>query len=293
MATFEAHRPALLALAYRMLGDVARAEDMVQEAWIRFGRAADVDAPRAFLVTTVTRLCLNELGSARARREEARDDRLPEPVDLDETGLGAVEAIDRISMAFLVVLQRLTPSERAVLLLHEVFEFDHVEIAAFLGRSEAACRQLLRRARDNVAAERRALATSQEEHRRLVKAFVRASTAGDLTQMLALLVPDATLVVDAGPSAARLGRTRNIGRPVRGARRIASFAATLGRRRDLPGTLHECVLNGQPAIVRVWDGRPVSATLVSVAGGRIHRIFIQADAARLTHLGAAVRTVSA
>src|SRR5580693_7325823 len=135
--TFETHRPALLAYAYRMLGDMGRAEDMVQEAWMRWqGRQVVVDAPKAFLVTTVTRLCLDELDSARARREESRSDRLPEPVDLIDRGVGRIEALDRISMAFVVLLQRLTPAERAVFLLHEAFDLEHAEIADLLGKSE-------------------------------------------------------------------------------------------------------------------------------------------------------------
>src|SRR6202163_1465020 len=148
--TFETHRPALLALAYRMLGELARAEGAGQEAWVRWqNREGDVEAPKAFLLTTVTRLCLDELGSARARREESRSDRLPEPVDLDHTGIGRVEMLDQISMAFLVLLQRLTPAERAVLLLHDVFDMSHGEIATLLGKNDAACRQLLKRAREN------------------------------------------------------------------------------------------------------------------------------------------------
>src|SRR5262245_27356063 len=116
VAVFESHRPALLALAYRMLGDVGRAQDSVQEAWLRWHhRDVEVESPKAFLVTVVTRLCLNELGSARARREESRSDRLPEPVDLDEAGLGRLEELEQLSMAILVVLERLTPAERATL----------------------------------------------------------------------------------------------------------------------------------------------------------------------------------
>src|SRR5438309_6410967 len=138
-ATFESHRPALLALAYRMLGEMARAEDVVQEAWVRWQGQAEVDEPKAFLITTVTRLCLDELGSARARREESRSDRLPEPVDLDEAGIGRVEMLDQISMAFLVLLQRLTPAERAVLLLHDVFDMSHAEIGSILKKNDAAC----------------------------------------------------------------------------------------------------------------------------------------------------------
>src|SRR5262249_24734173 len=140
LAIFESHRAALMALAYRMLGDLGRAEDMVQEAWLRWqSHAESVENPKAFLVTVVTRLCLNELDSARARREESRSDRLPEPVDLGRTGMEAIEALDQVSMAFLVVLQRLTPAERAVLLLRDVFEFDYGEIAALVHKSEVAC----------------------------------------------------------------------------------------------------------------------------------------------------------
>src|SRR5215468_8797205 len=139
-----------------MLGDLARAEDVVQDAWMRWqGHASDVDAPKAFLLKVVTRLCLNEMGSARARREESRGDRLPEPVDLDDSGFGRAEMLDQISMAFLVVLQRLTPAERAALLLHDVFDLSHREIGELLQKREAASRQLLSRARENVAEERR------------------------------------------------------------------------------------------------------------------------------------------
>jgi len=287
VSVFESHRPALVALAYRMLGDLARAEDLVQEAWLRWqGRSVEVDAPKAFLLKVVTNLCLNELDSARARREESRGDRLPEPVDLGESGIGRVEALDRISMAFLVVLQRLTPAERAALLLHDVFDLGHDEIARLLGRSEAACRQLLSRARANVASERRVLHASPEEHQSLLQAFVRATGAGDIGPLLDLLAEDATLVVDVGPEGKRVGRIRNAGRPISGARRIAAFLAAVrresGERRDTP---IERMLNGEPAAIFVRDGRATAAVLISVADGKIRHVFIQADAARLQHLG--------
>jgi RNA polymerase sigma-70 factor (ECF subfamily) len=286
-ATFELHRPALTALAYRMLGDMARAEDVVQEAWLRWqGRAVDVDAPKAFMLKIVTRLCLNELDSARARREESRGDRLPEPVDLDESGLGTLEMLDQVSMAFLVVLQRLTPAERAVLLLHDVFDMTHAEIASLVQKTEPACRQLLMRARENVAEERRVLHASREEHRHLLQAWVQARRSGDMNSMLDLLAEDATLIVDAGEGVRRVGRIRNVGRPVVGAKRIAAFLAAVERASAQPSTLHECVLNGQPAIVYLGDGgRPVAALMIAVAGGRIRHVFVQADAARLKHLG--------
>jgi RNA polymerase sigma-70 factor (ECF subfamily) len=285
--TFEVHRPALLALAYRMLGDLGRAEDVVQDAWVRWqGHTSAVETPRAFLLKVVTRLCLNEMDSARARREESRGDRLPEPVDLDRSGFGRIEMLDQVSMAFLVVLQRLTPSERAALLLHDVFDFSHRQIAELLHRTEPACRQLLARARENVAQERRVLEASADEHRRLLHAFVQASAAGEQQRLIELLADDATLVVDAGPAGGRVGRIRNVGRPVEGATKIAAFIGQVARADTGPREIRECRLNGEPAVVIVRDGRPYAAVLVSVAAGKIRRAFIQTDPARLTHLGA-------
>lgn len=284
--TFESHRSTLIAHAYRMLGDMARAEDIVQEAWLRWrGRSVEVEAPRAFLLKVVTRLCLNELDSARARREESRGDRLPEPIALDESVLGRVEMGDRISMAFLVMLQRLTPAERAVLLLHDVFDLSHSEIASLVQKSEVACRQLLSRARDNVAKERRVLQASQAEHRKLLQAFVQASRSGELDSMLSLLAEDAMLIVDVGPAGRRVGRIRNVGRPVVGARRVAAFLAAVARQNTANRTAHECFLNGEPAVVFLEDGRPSAAVLISVADGRIRHIFVHADETRLSHLG--------
>src|SRR5262249_29693645 len=162
------------------LGEVQRAEDVVQDAWLRWrDRASEIASPKAFLIKVVTRLCLNELASARARKEEARGDRLPDPLDLGPSGLDRVEALDQGSMAFIVLLQRLTPAERAVLLLHDVFEVVHAEIATLVGKSTPACRQLLKRARDHVATERRGLSVSPEAHRRLLRAFLDAAISGD------------------------------------------------------------------------------------------------------------------
>src|SRR5262249_51474143 len=154
VATFERCRPDLVALAYRMLGDMGRAEDMTQEAWLRWSRhGEEAESPKAYLVTIVTRLCLNELGSARQRREESREDRLPEPVALADTTLERLDAVEQVSMALLFVLQRLRPAERAVLLLHDVFDFDHAAIGAVVGKTAAACRKLLERARQHLAEE--------------------------------------------------------------------------------------------------------------------------------------------
>ena len=210
---------------------------------------------------------------------------MAEPVDLDLVGSDAVEALDQISMAFLVLLQRLTPAERAVLLLHEVFEMSHSEIGALLEKSEAACRQLLGRARAHLNSERRGLQTSREEHRRLLLAFVEASRNGEMDRMLALLAEDATLVIDTGPEGKRVGPIRNVGRPVEGATRIAAFLAAVARQVPAFGELRECVLNGEPAVVYVREGRPAAAILISAADGEIRRVFVQVDPRRLQHLG--------
>jgi RNA polymerase sigma-70 factor (ECF subfamily) len=284
LAVFESHRALLVAHAYRMLGDLGLAEDMVQDAWLRWeSRRVEVDSPRAYLVTLVTRLCLNELDSAKSRREESRSDRLPEPIDLDEGGIGRVEMLDQVSMAFLVVLQRLTPAERAVLLLRDVFDFGYDEIAALVGKSEAACRKLLERARENVATEKRLFSTSPEVHRRLLAAFTEAATGGDLDALLTMLADDAVMITDGGPGGRSARGVRNLPVPLRGARRIAAFIAATARDSDLVVEIHE--LNGQPALVFYDQDAPFAALLLGVADGRIHRVFFHADLARLRYLG--------
>ena len=281
---FESHRALLVAHAYRMLGDLGRAEDIVQDAWLRWSsRHVEVESPRAYLVTLVTRLCFNELDSARHRREESRGDRLPEPVDLDEGGIGRVETLDQISMAFLVVLQRLTPTERAVLLLREVFDFDYKEIATLVGKSEAACRKLLERARQHVTEGKRLFSASPAEHRRLLAAFTEAASAGNIQALVALLAEDAVLVTDGGADGRRVAGIRNLRAPLEGAARIAAFIVATARSVDLESEMHE--LNGQPALVFYRDNAPFAALLLAVADGRIHRIFFHADVERLRYLG--------
>jgi RNA polymerase sigma-70 factor, ECF subfamily len=287
LSTFESHRAMLVAHAYRMLGDLGRAEDMVQEAWLRWsGRQTDedIESPRAYLVTLITRLCLNELDSARSRREESRAGRLPEPVDLEDGGIGRIELMDQISMAFLVMLQRLTPAERAVLLLRDVFDFDYGEIAALVGKNEAACRKLLERARTHVANEKRLFSATPEAHQRLLTAFTQAVRAGDVDAVVNLLAEDAVMISDGGPEGRRIAGARTLDAPLTGARRIASVITGSSRRGKLATELHE--LNGQPAIVFYDDaGAPLAALLLAITDDRIHRLFFHADPARLSHLG--------
>jgi RNA polymerase sigma-70 factor (ECF subfamily) len=284
LAAFESHRALLVAHAYRMLGDLGRAEDMVQEAWLRWdSRHEEVVSPRAYLVTLVTRLCFNELDSARSRREESRSDRLPEPVYLEEGGIGRVEMLDQISMAFLVVLQRLTPAERAVLLLREVFDFDYKEIGALVDKSEPACRKLLERARENVAKEKRLFSASREAHQRLLAAFTQAASAGDLDSLIAMLAEDAVLITDGGPEGRRVAGIRNLQAPLQGARKIAAFVAATASSTDLDFEVHE--LNGQPAVVFYDEDAPFAALLLAIADDRIHRVFFHGDVGRLRRLG--------
>src|SRR5258705_1146680 len=178
LATFDQYRSLLFSIAYRMLGTVADAEDMLQETFIRWQQSAreDIRSPRAFLVTIISRLCINHLQSARVRREEYVGQWLPEPLVTDPGSdpFGIVKVDESLSMAFLVLLERLTPIERAVFLLREVFEYDYSEIAAVLGQSEVNCRQILRRARQHVSEMRPRFEAPEQKHEELLRVFLDA-----------------------------------------------------------------------------------------------------------------------
>lgn len=281
LATFEAHRAALQRLAYRMLGDLASAEDVLQEAWIRWQRhGGDVANPRSYLLTITARLCLNQLDSARARREDLRT-QLPEPIEVEDEG-ASLEVMEQVSMAFLVALQRLTPAERAVLLLHDVFDLSHAEIAALLERSEAGTRQLLKRAKAGVASQRRVATASHDDHRRLLRAFGVAARDGDLAALTTMLAEDAVLITDGGATGVRAGRVKNLMRPLRGARKIAAFVTAADPRAWQDS--RDYLLNGQPALVAFQHGRPFAALFLAIADGRIVQLFMQADAERLRRI---------
>ena len=274
LSVFESHRAQLLALGYRMLGDLGRAEDMVQEAWLRWtGRGEEAQSARAYLVTLVTRLCLNELDSARHRKEESRSDRLPEPIDLESGGLNRLEALEHVSMAFLVAFQRLTPAERAVLLLHDVFDFEHREIAPLVGKSDAACRKLLERARESLSAEKRMFTVPAAAHERLLAAFVRAAGAGDTAALVAVLAEDAVMVTDGGANGRRVGGLRSLAVPLHGAERIAAFVIATTRRGSVMLTPEIRELNGRAALVLYQDGSPFGAITLGVDEHRIHRVY--------------------
>jgi RNA polymerase sigma-70 factor (ECF subfamily) len=257
---FEAHRRRCFAIAYRMLGSAAEAEDILQEAWIRWQGATQVESPGAYLATTVTRLCLDQLKSARVRREQYVGPWLPEPIDT-----AGQEEIDpeSISMAFLLLLERLSPPERAALLLRQVFELEYTEIAAILGGTEAAARQSFHRAHEHLRAERPRYAPSKEQHLRLLTGFVMAVERGEVGPIEALLAEDARSWNDGG------GRRRAALKTVMGRRNVAALFAGLVKKGNVPGRRPEIrEINGWPALL-LWDGDELVLTLSIETDGEL------------------------
>ena len=249
-AVFTAHRARLIGVAYRLLGSVGDAEDVVQEAWLRWGRVdtGNVADPEAFLVRTVSRLALDRLRRIAARRETYVGPWLPEPVltgGRDDPAAEAERAAS-VSLAMLVVLETLSPLERTVFVLHEAFAYSAPEIAEIVERSPAAVRQLAHRAREHVAARRPRFPADPAVRRAATERFLRASLEGDLAALLELLAPDATLWADGG------GKAKAPLRPIRGADKIARFFAAIGTEPLPPGSTVEVVeVNGGPAAVLV------------------------------------------
>jgi len=280
-AVFEEWRSLLFGIAYRMLGSAADAEDVLQEAAIRWLRRREdtVESPRAYLVTIVTRLCLDQLDSARAKREAYTGPWLPEPVVVDETA--AAEQADSLSLAFLVLLEELTPPERAAYLLHDIFGYTFEEVAQSLGRSPAACRQLGARARRHVDERRQRFDADLRHGRELTDRFLTACATGDLSGLLSLLSDDVVLWTDGG------GKVRAALRPVVGPHRTSRFLINIAKRNTL-GTPLPVVLNGQPATVFVLDGRVTSALAFDIRDGLIVGIRAVNNPDKLERLNAQV-----
>jgi RNA polymerase sigma-70 factor, ECF subfamily len=294
-ADVAALRPRLFGLAYRMLGSATQAEDIVQDAFARWYASArdDVRNEGAFLMTTVTNLCLDHLKSARAQRELYVGEWLPEPIAGDDSGnasvvdasyasaQGDLERLESISLAFVAILDTLSPLERAAFLLHEVFDYAHGDVARIIGRTEAACRQLHRRAKQALKTRRPKTATPQR-HRELLGAFLAACEDGDLDGLTRLLAADVVVRADGGGKAAAASR------PVVGALPAARLYIGLARR-FLTGMAAEIrVVNGWPAlIVREGD---VLRTVVQVhsAGERIDSIYAVVNPDKLAHLARAL-----
>ncbi|HEX2084990.1 MAG TPA: RNA polymerase sigma-70 factor [Solirubrobacteraceae bacterium] len=267
-------------VAYRMLGSVAEAEDVVQEALLRLHREADVQSPEAFVTAVATRLSIDVLRSARVRRESYVGEWLPEPLVEDDVAQ-RVEDEETISLAFLVLLERLSPEERAVLVLREAFDYGFAEIAEIVGKSEANCRQILSRARRRVEDGRPRFDAEPEQRRALAARFLEAARGGDLDGLVALLAPDAVLVGDGG------GKARAIPRPMVGAPAIARALLTFHRLAEQWGvTLRPALVNGQPGLRSIApDGRLVNVVGLDVTGGRVTRIYSILNPDKLDHLG--------
>jgi RNA polymerase sigma-70 factor (ECF subfamily) len=275
LAIFEAHRPRLFGLAYRMLGAVSDADDVLQDARLRWLAAdhAAIENAEAYLVTIVSRLALDQLGSARARREVYVGPWLPEPV----ATAPAVDAHD-LSLAFLHLLERLSPPERAAFLLAEVFDYSHAEVAQVLGKSEAACRQLAARARAHLREERPRLVDGGA-HARMLAAFVAACASGELAALERLLRDDVVVVSDGG------GKVSAATRPVRGAGRAARMLVGLVRKGGAGLVPEPVVLNGVPSLLlRDATGRIDNAIVLDVADGRIASVYIVRNPDKLASL---------
>lgn len=268
---FAASRQRLFSIAYRMLGTRADAEDVLQDAWLRWHRAdrAAIESGEAWLVTVVTRLAIDRLRAAKVERERYVGWWLPEPlVDVDEhTPERAAELASDLSVALLWALERLSADERAAFLLRQAFERDYAEIAALLGKSEAACRQLVHRALEHVRQERPRFEVDLPAHRRLLERFVEAARSGDRAALKALLADDVLLVGDGGGKAAAF---RHL---VRGADRIANLYWSIWRRRREQAEYRIVRINGEPGLLRYVCGRLESSQAFAADGERILAIY--------------------
>jgi RNA polymerase sigma-70 factor (TIGR02957 family) len=281
-------RPVAFAIAYRMLGSVSEAEDVVQEALLRVHQALDagerIVSPRAFVATVTTRLAINELRSARVRRERYVGEWLPEPIVTDghDDPARHAEMADSLSLAMLVLLESLSPEQRAVLLLHEVFDYGYPAIAAVVGKSEDNVRQLASRARRHLEQRRPRFQTTREQRDELARRFFAAVDQGDLAGLEALLAHDVELTADGG------GKVPALGRSLRGRTRVARTLINYwGRVARVPDTsLRPVEVNGGPgALLLDAQQRLIGVVALDLAGGQITSISGIVNPDKLTHLG--------
>jgi RNA polymerase sigma-70 factor, ECF subfamily len=280
------YRGRLLGLAYRMLGSRSDAEDVVQDAYLRFAGARDVLNPEAYLVTVVTRLCLDRLKSAKAQREVYVGPWLPEPVfDAERLSAeAATELADDLSFALMLALDRLSPVERAAFLLHDVFDTPFSEVARMLDRSEAACRQLATRARRAVRNERPAPATAPDNHARLLIAFGEAVASGDVSRLAGLLRADAIAFTDGG------GRKTAALNPIMGADKIGRFfSGVMKKNLGSEIRIEPAMINGSVGAVLYLDNEIDSIMSMAIDGERIAAIYIVRNPDKLRHMPIAIQ----
>ncbi|MEU6212969.1 RNA polymerase sigma-70 factor [Streptomyces sp. NPDC090085] len=275
---FEEHRRLLFGTAYRMLGSVADAEDIVQDAWITWNRAdrTDVEHPKAYLVRTVTNLSLNRLKSAQVVRESYVGPWLPEPLLTSPDVAEEAELADTVSMAVLVVLETLTPTERAVFMLREVFGYSYAEIAEVVGKSGASVRQSAHRAREHVQARRPRFTADVGEQREIAEKFREACTGGDLGAVLELLAPDVVSWSDGG------GIVTAARRPLHGHDNVARWwLGVLAKPEVRDGEMRVAEINGEPGLLLVHSGVTVGALTFEAADGRITALRIAVNPQKL------------
>jgi len=275
---FEEHRPALLGLAYRLLGSMWDAEDVVQDAYVRWSRVDrdEVRDPRAYLVTVVSRLALDQLRSARVTREAYPGPWLPEPVQTDALGpLESAELRDTVKYATLHLMERLSPPERAVFVLREAFALPYDDVAEIVGSSSAACRQTYHRARQRLGEGRERFRPSGEEHSRLLGRFLDAARTGDLDALTELFSEDVTVWTDGG------GKARAARRPVHGRAKVIAFLLGLANRYQVDD-VRLVEVNGEPAVWLTIDGQGEVVT-IGVRDGRIGDVFVVLNPDKLAH----------
>jgi RNA polymerase sigma-70 factor (ECF subfamily) len=279
---FESYRPLMFSIAYRMLGSITEAEDIVQEAYLRYQAASPerIISHKAFLSTIVTRLCLNHLELAKIQREAYIGPWLPEPAltDMDErfTPASQAELHESVSMAFLVLLEQLTPTERAVFLLREVFDYDYPEIAAIVGKEQAACRKLLSRAKKHIADHRPRFKPTPEAHRQMLNQFLRAVTSGELGGLLEMLAGDVELWADGG------GKARGaITHPLRGREAVARFLLASPRFSAAGSQVAVVQVNGDPALMVHVDGQAQVVVSLGIDAGQVRAIWVTGNPDKL------------
>lgn len=284
--TFEEHRPLLFAIAYRMLGGVAEAEDMVQETFLKWQRqaGAEIKSAKAWLTTIITRLCIDHLKSARHQREQYVGMWLPEPLagKDEEDPAKAAELADSLTNAFLLIVETLSPVERAVFLLREVFDYDFSEVSEIVGKSEVNCRQLATRARERLAARRPRFQADLAQAEKLVNGFLRACAHGDNERLVNLLTADAAIYADGG------GKASAAGKPVMGAEQVAKFFINVTRRAPGNVRFQFTTLNAEPGVLVFASGELVQSMTFELTEGRIHAVYVVRNPDKLKHLTKAI-----
>jgi len=283
LATFDQYRGLLFSIAYRMLGSVSDAEDMLQNTFLRWQQSQDeeIRSPRAFLVTIVSRLCINQLQSRRAQREQYVGEWLPEPIvtDIRSDPLGLIKVDETLSMAFLLLLERLTPVERAVFLLHEVFEYGYGEIASLLELKEPNCRQIFARARKHISEKRPRFHSTKKKQTELFQRFMTAITSGKMEGLLEVLSEDVALYSDGG------GKAVAVLNVVRGADKVARGIIG-GLKRLVPSDMERrlATVNGKIGVVNYHNGGAHSVLTFEVVADKITSIYVITNPDKLKHI---------